>query len=204
MKHKSIFIGFIGFALVIAGIFFLSQITTTTKKVMISADYPRYNSLENLVDKADTIINGKVIGFTYSELNITQENQSDDEYFNPGGEKDNSTIPYTVFTVEIEKTYKGNVRENDTIQIKTLGGIVGNTEYVLESTEDTRLEEGKKYVLFLETYDDSPASLLNPTQASYEYDADDNSITNQQGKQAAQNEISFNMEDLDKIIISNE
>ena len=152
MKHKSIFIGLVCFVVVIVGIFFFSQKTTTTKKVTISADYPKYDSLENLVDKADTIIKGKIIGFTYSELNVTQENQSDNEFLNPGGEKDNSTIPYTVFTVEIEKTYKGTVNEKDTIQIKTLGGIVGDTEYVLENSADTRLEEGKKYVFFLETY----------------------------------------------------
>ena len=204
MKHKSIIIGLVCFVVVIAGIFFFNQNTTTMKKVTISADYPQYDSLENLVDRADTIIKGKIIGFTYSELNVTQENQSDNELLNPGGEKDNSTIPYTVFTVEIEKTYKGTVNEKDTIEIKTLGGIVGDTEYVLENSDDSRLEEAKKYVFFLETYSDSPASLLNSTQASYEYDDDGNIITNEQGKQTVQNEINFKMEDLDNIINSNE
>jgi hypothetical protein len=203
MKRKSIFIGLVCIVVVIAGFLFFNQNTATTKKVTISADYPKYDSLENLVDKADTIIKGKITGFTYTELNVAQENQSDNELLNPGGEKDSSTIPYTVYDVEIEKTYKGTVKEKDTIQIKTLGGIIGDTEYVLEDSSDTGLEEGKQYVLFLETYSDSPASLLNPAQASYEYEDDGNIITNQQGRQTAQNGINFKIEDLENIINSN-
>lgn len=203
MKRKSMFIGLVCFVVAITGIFLFSKNTTTPQKVTLSADYPKYDSLENLVDRADTIIKGKIIGSTYSELNITEKNKSDDEFLNPGGETDHSTIPYTIFTVEIEKTYKGNAGQKDTIQIKQLGGTIGNTEYVLEDEADAKLEEGKKYVFFLETYPDSPASLLNPIQASYEYDDNDNIISNKQFKQSEQNKINFKMEDLDHIVNRN-
>lgn len=156
--------GIVCIGVIIAFILYFSQKVLATKKVTISADYPIYDSLEELAGKADTIIKGKITGFTYKDLNVTEESQSDDERLNPGGEKDNSVIPYTVFTVEIEEVYKGTVREKDTIQIKTLGGIAGDTEYFLEDSGETGLEEGKKYVLFLETYSNSPASLLNPIQ----------------------------------------
>ena len=194
MKHKWIFISIACLTAIIAGILYFGQKAPTTKTVTISADYPKYDNLENLVEKADTIIKGKVIDYTYSDLNVTEESQPDDELQNPGGEKDNSTIPYTIFTVEIEEAYK---EEKDTIQIKTLGGIVGDTEYVLEDSSGSNIEEGKKYVFFLETYANSPASLLNSTQSSYEYDEHGNII--RQGKEMGQNEINFTIEDLENI-----
>lgn len=201
MKRKSFFIG-LGiacFVLIVSGSFIFIHKTSTPKIVRLKADYPAYDSLESLVDTADTIVEGKVIGYRYSRLNISQDIQLDNERHNPGGEKDNGTIPYTVYTVEIMKTYKGILNEKDEIQVKTLGGIIGNTEYVL-SSDDTKLEKGKSYLLFLETYLDSPASLLNPTQASYEYDLDGSIITNKQGTQTEQNKISFRIEDLENII----
>jgi hypothetical protein len=191
MKLKLFFIGCACFIIAITGIFLTSKNTTKMQKVIISADYPVYENLENLNDKADTIIKGKIIDFTYSQLNIYQKPQSDDEYLNPGGEIDNSLMPYTIFTVEIKQTYKGNINKVDIIKIKQPGGIIGNTEYVNE--DNAKLKKGNNYVFFLETYPNSPASLLNPIQASYEYDDYDNIIPNEQNK------IKFKMNDLDNI-----
>lgn len=188
--------------LVISGFFFATRNTKTMEKVTISADYPKYDTLENLVDRADTIVKGKIIDFTYSNLNITQEVDSDNEYLNPGGEIDHSTTPYTVYTIEIEKAYKGDYAENDVIEIKQLGGIIGNIEYVLEDNIDAKLEKEHKYVFFLETYTDSPASLLNPLQASYEYDENDNIITNMQSKNIEQDKINFTMQELENMLIT--
>lgn len=108
------------------------------EKVIISVDYPDFDTLENLVDKADTIIKGKIIDFTYSELEITQGVNSDDEYLNPGGEIDDSITPYTVYSIQIEKAYRGDYDENDVIEVKQPGGIFGNVEYVLEDSIDAK------------------------------------------------------------------
>lgn len=121
MGIKTIF-GSVCLVMVIAGFLFFNHNAVTHQKVMISADYPVYDSLESLVDKADTIIKGKVIGYKYRDLNITQENQSEGEQLNPGGKKGTSVSPYTVFTVKIEKAYKGTVKEEDTIEMKIPGG----------------------------------------------------------------------------------
>lgn len=189
MKLKLIYVGFTFLFLAIGLILFTNMNTSTVQKVTISADYPNYENLENLIDKADTIIKGKIIDFKYSQINISQKPQSDDEYLNPGGEIDNSLMPYTIFTVEINKTYKGNINKKETIQIKEPGGIFGNTEYVNE--DSAKLKKGNNYVFFLETYPNSPASLLNPIQASYEYDDYDNIIPNEHNK------IKFKIKDLD-------
>lgn len=202
MKLKPIITILICSAVVIFGIFFVTRNSETMEKVTISADYPKYDTLENLVDRADTIIKGKIIDFTYRNLNITQEVNSDDEYLNPGGEIDDSTTPYTVYTIKIEKAYKGDYAENDVIEVKQLGGIIGNIEYALEDSIDAKLEKEHKYVFFLETYADSPASLLNPLQASYEYDENDNIVTSKQWKSNEQNKINFTMQELENMLIS--
>lgn len=190
MKLKSLYV-FTFIVLTIGVTLFINKNTSTVEKIYISADYPNYGSSEDLIDKADTIIKGKIIDFKYSEVNISEKPQSNDEQLNPGGEIDNSLMPYTIFTVEIKKTYKGNINKKEIIEIKEPGGIFGNTEYINE--DSANLKKGKNYVFFLETYPDSPASLLNPIQASYEYDDHDNIIANKHNK------IKFKIKDLDNI-----
>ncbi|MCL2320986.1 MAG: hypothetical protein FWC47_02640 [Oscillospiraceae bacterium] len=191
MKLKLFFIGCISLIIAISGILLITSNNTTakTQKVAIYADYPSYDNLQNLIDKADTIIKGKVIDFNYSYLNIIEKPESDNEFLNPGGEKDTSSIPYTIFTVEINKVYKGSVNKKDIIEIKQLGGTLGNIEYIDKNA--AKLNIGGNYIFFLETYPNSPASLLNPIQGSYEYDNNDNIIPNKGNK------INFNIKDLD-------
>lgn len=197
MKRKPIFISLACLSIVLIGALMFYKNNLPAEKIMLSADYPKYDSLENLVDRADTIIRGKIIDWSDSELNISQDIDSDDEYLNPGGEKDNSTIPYTVYTVEIEEIYKGNIKEKETIQVKQLGGTIGNVEYVLEDAARADFEKEKNYLFFLETYPDSPASLLNPLQSSYELD--NNNTIIYKNKQKNQDQIYFNIEDLKAI-----
>lgn len=202
MKHKPMIAIMVCFVVVITGAIITTKTTEPMEKIVISADYPKYDTLENLVNRADTIVKGKIIDFKYSELNITQEVNTDDEYLNPGGEMDDSTTPYTIYMIEIEKAYKGKYTENDVIEVKQLGGISGNVEYILEESIDPKLEKEHNYVFFLETYSDSPASLLNPLQASYEYDENDNIINRVHGKSNEQNKINFTMQELDDFIMN--
>ncbi len=193
----------------VSGLIFNSNNTTVaTKKIVISADYPKYDNLDALIDKADTVVDGKIINTTYTELNISQEITSNDEFLNTGGEFDNSKFVYTVFDVEVKNVYKGNIAENDIIQIKQPGGIIGNTEYVFEDGIDTNLQEENSYIFFIETYANSPASLLNPIQGSYELEVNPRSrsqIDYYNIKSNLNNNINFDIQDLinnDKIKIS--
>lgn len=203
MKYKLIITTLACSVVIISGVFIVNKTINTKdilETVVISADYPKYDTLDSLVDKADTIVKGRIVNYTYSDLTITQEIDSDNEYLNPGGEFDNSTIPYTVYMVEIEKAYKGDYAMNDVIEVKQLGGILGNTEYVLEDGAEAKFKEDHNYVFFLETYPDSPASLLNPLQASYEYDDNDNIVDSKQRNE--DNKINFTMQELDNMMIS--
>ncbi|GLX66625.1 hypothetical protein [Paenibacillus glycanilyticus] len=191
MKHKKFYIVFAFLVLVIGTVLLINRNDTSVKKVSISADYPEYDNLDNLIDMADTIIKGKVIDYKYKEISIAQNPQTDDERLNPGGKIDDSLLPYTIYTVEVKKTYKGNIEKTETIQIKEPGGIFGNTEYINENSAN--LNKGNNYVFFLETYPNSPASLLNPIQASYQYDDKDNIINDNNNQK-----IKFKMKDLDE------
>lgn len=173
MKKRNIFIGITLSAIVLLGVLVLNFISSSntnniSKKVLISADYPKYDNLDNLIDRADTVILGKIVDMRYEELNVAEQPKINDELNNPGGELDETKDVYTVYDVKIVETYKGGMSTNEIIKVKQLGGVIGNTEYVLEDYENSNLENNREYILFLETYENSPASLLNPIQASYE------------------------------------
>ncbi|KAF4325724.1 hypothetical protein G195_000699 [Phytophthora kernoviae 00238/432] len=58
-----------------------------------------------------------------------------------------------------------NPGAGDTIEVKQLGGQLGNTEII--NDDNIKFIPTKDYVLFLETYEDTPASLLNSVQSLY-------------------------------------
>ncbi|GAA0310346.1 hypothetical protein GGQ92_001601 [Gracilibacillus halotolerans] len=123
-----------------------------------------YDDIESLTTSADLIIKGTVTESTPKWLNTAMEpDDSDDEKVNPGGEIEPNTDIWTVHTVKIDYIYKGEAGK--TIEIKQFGGELDNT--IMTDEHVTFLEKGEEYILFLETYEDSPASLLNPIQSYY-------------------------------------
>jgi len=201
---KSLIIGAI--VLLISGICFLNYTKSDSEldnispaeKIVISADYPKYDALDNLVDRADTIILGKIVNMRYEELNVAEEHEINDELNNLGGELDKTKDVYTVYDIEILEEYKGLTTVSDIIKVKQLGGIIDNIEYVLEEY-DSDLQTQKEYILFLETYENLPASLLNPIQASYEVEINKKARTIDSQyliKSNPDNEINFTMSDL--------
>lgn len=105
-------------------------------------DYPGYESVDALYAAATLVIEARVVdGPEQRSVDI-------------GG---NTPMDLLVFRAEIDRTYKGEAG-SPTIEVKQHDGEV-------------LLVAGTSYVLFLETYDDVPASLLNPTQAQYVLEA---------------------------------
>lgn len=140
--------------------------------VLYSASYPTYTNVEELIGRSNLIIEGTIIDSNFETINITQ-NPTDpsDEKSNPGiGAHEQMLTPYTVYDVEVHKVYKGNVAAKDIIQVKQLGGEDANNIYVLE--DSLKLKKQDKVIMFLETYDNAPASLLNPIQALYQIQDD--------------------------------
>lgn len=140
-------------------------------EVVYNASYPAYESVTELSDAADLVVEGTVVSSVVKEIDVASKLTGDDAKdpeANPGGPDQDSpsVMVYTVHKVRVDRVFKGSAVEGSTIEIKELGGTQGNTKYSTE--EGIVLRDTKSYVMFLATYDGIPASLLNPIEAVYE------------------------------------
>ena len=155
-----------------------SSVTTQTAStsqapitVIASEDFPNYSSINDLSDRADTIIKGNVIQTRVEALNDrVQASEADQELaqsaeLNACYDDPASAKIYTIHTIQVAESYKGTFAAGDTIEVKQLGGQLDNTEII--NDDHVSLIPTKDYVLFLETYEDTPASLLNSIQSLY-------------------------------------
>lgn len=139
--------------------------------VVVSEDFPHYNSVNGLSEKADAVIKGKVVDSRVEEIDDMIHTDSTDEELNPGGELFIEKNIYTIYTIQVDESFKGNYKPGDKLEFKELGGQIGDTTFVSEDRID--ISSANDYVFFLATYDDAPASLLNPIQSLYIYDSAD-------------------------------
>lgn len=159
--------------------------------IYTSALYKNYDDVKSLEDYSDLIVKGTVIGTTVDWIDASMDpDATDDERSNPGGEVDRTKEIFTVHKVRVDNSYKGDIEKGDIIEVKQFGGETENTIMIDEDV--TYLEEDKEYILYLETYEDSPATLLNPIQAYYRYD---------NGKiiKNPQNSLTLNIDTLEKL-----
>ena len=84
------------------------------------------------------------------------------------GLSETEAIPYTLYTIDVEKVYKGPLKE-PTITIKRPGGKFENNEYITENAPE--ILTGRDYLFIAESYENSYPSLLNPTQSAYDMGA---------------------------------
>lgn len=146
---------------------------TSTDTVVYHSDYPHYETIDEMEEISNLIISGKVVDSTVQVLDVSgqplTEEELNDEEKNPHPEgKQPNEEPlesvYTVSTIEIDEKFKGEYSE-EVIKVKQGGGVYDDVLHVESGVE--MFEEGKSYILFLQTYDSIPASLLNPYQAAY-------------------------------------
>lgn len=166
-------------------------------------DFPSYASIDSLSQTADTIIKGTVISTRVEKINDMVKSDSEDEQVNPGGDPSDISKIYTIYTVKINDTYKGNYNPGDTIEVKQLGGQIGTENFVSEN----KLEIGSEsdYIFFLATYVNTPANLLNPIQGLYVYEprslSEDGKMSDRVKITGAHpdNNLILKLEDLNKI-----
>lgn len=128
--------------------------------VTIHADYPQYDTAQDLVNTADLVFSGTVKNLTYEMLDIRSETGAD----SMTGLNQSQSFPYTLYEIEVTKVYKGTI-DGDSITIKCLGGIFDETEYVVSN--ECNISLGETYLFLTETYEHSYPSLLNVSQALY-------------------------------------
>lgn len=126
--------------IIIGFVVFAGQSKTATTD--IECDYPNYNSLNEMINTSNLIVDGLVVNDNGISIMDTGAGE----------------LKYRIFDFKVSKCIKGNVEQGDTIPIKILD-ITDNT--------DNMLENNSEYICFLKTYDDGiPASLINIDQAS--------------------------------------
>ena len=133
--------------------------------VVYDSVYPYYSTVEQLVQTADLVIRATTISSEVRELNSAIKPTTDDPVLNPGGEYQPSFDVYTVYSFEVAECYKGCSTPGGIVEVKVPGGELDGIDY-LASGEPT-FKANKKYILFLTTFTDSPAVLLNADQSAY-------------------------------------
>lgn len=143
---------------------------------IIHAEYPSYDTAQELVDEADLVFSGTVESISYEMLDVRTETGKD----SMAGSDQSQKIPYTIYQVEVDSVYKGSADETD-ISIKCPGGEVDDNRYVVEGA--LVLQEGERYLFLTKTFETTYPSLLNVTQSVYHMnepdviDAEDGGIT---------------------------
>lgn len=129
--------------------------------------YPSYSTVDEAVKAANLVVEGNILDKEYKMLDITYDEEGNDPKENPGGSKEPSPeLPYTIYKVKVSKVYKGDITEGDTIGVKVLGGKFKDAQYIVQDSMP-ELSNQTQYTLFLSTFEDSPASLVNLTDSVF-------------------------------------
>lgn len=166
----------------------------------VYGDYPEYSSVDELAEKADVIIEGTVVNSRLEEIDDLIAPLGQDEKFKPNEQPQSSKKIYTVYTIKVSDAFKGVIKPGETIEVKQIGGEGENVIYVAD--ESVEFVQNKKYIMFLTTYENSPATLLNPIQSSYSYDEESATLKSGQEELVSVNEknnLTLTVGDLEKI-----
>ncbi|UTR06099.1 hypothetical protein MM326_18790 [Alkalihalobacillus sp. LMS6] len=135
-------------------------------QISVSFDYPIFDTLGDLATGADFILKGSVESSSEKLIDIYLDPEGDTEEENPGGDPGDTIFPYLVSDFKVTEVYYGDVEVGEILPIKQFGGEMDGMNFVSEDI--VFLNEDEEYVVFLSTFDDSPAVLTNYTQGLYE------------------------------------
>lgn len=140
------------------------------QKVFVSTDEEYYSSFDQLYDASKGVIEGKVISEHTEYIDDVSGNKVDKS--NDEQNKETFIQLYTVYDIQVSKSYKGEISESSVVEIK----ILGDNENVIFDNA-LNLEHDKDYLLFIDFLDnynkDRPAWLVSSTQSIYTIEKDD-------------------------------
>jgi hypothetical protein len=147
----------------------------TGEVVEYQADYPIYDSADHLFGKANLVVRATVSPRPLRTQKLMPDTGSADPKLNPsagapGAQPPDESDPVviTVYRATITKVHKGQAKAGQSVEIQQLGGVLGGITY--REKHARPLAGGKNYLLFLQTFPDAPAALLNPLQGQYPLD----------------------------------
>ncbi|HLL66636.1 MAG TPA: hypothetical protein VK453_12965 [Micromonosporaceae bacterium] len=185
------------FAAVVAALLATGSVAAcATKTIEYQGDYPMYESLEAIYAKANLVIEAR-IGAAERVQELRPTVTGTDPEANPQAGAGHppaavdDVVVVTVRPVEVVRTFKGDAKPGEVVEVGELGGEYKGVRYAQSGA--TSLKAGTTYLLFLEVYPAAPAALLNPTQAQYPVDAAGRLTP------LKDNELRFTVDDLRKL-----
>ena len=122
----------------------------------VQGEYRWYESIEELTARATEIVKVRVIDNRTEWLNASLTSQTQNYEIN------------TVFLLLVLEVFQGNIQAGDIIEVKQLGGHIGNEELV--NLDKVSFEINDDLILFIRSWhhiDDRPSTLLTPWQSVY-------------------------------------
>lgn len=138
----------------------------------IDGDWAVYQNSQELVERANLVLIGKVTGISFQMLD-TRDSETigddiDDMYYNL----------YTLYDVDVITLYKGDAKKS--IQVRVMGGLIDyqvdeqleilalyNKQYIPILEENLEYKTGETYLFVLHQHMDFAPTPLNITQSSY-------------------------------------
>jgi hypothetical protein len=132
--------------------------------------YVEHTTVAELQVDATSIITGEIVDQRSEWINVAGEPANpDDPNQNPNigqdGQQPNSLFLYTVYSLRVETVIQGTREVGDTVEIRQLGGKVGDQRAVASGAAE--LTFGDSYVVFLVDMPDGMAEFPNPTDSVF-------------------------------------
>ena len=148
--------------------------TEEVEIIWVSADYPHYNSVEDLLYTATDVIRGEVLDSRTEWLDIRIPPEMVPEVWETMGIEDDGEgfyVLHTIYRVRVLEVFYGALEVGEIVEIRQEGGALDNTIVYVHQYLD--LPQGDELVFFLlESILDLPFMLLNPTQSVYRVSGD--------------------------------
>lgn len=162
-------------ALALAGCSTSSEpgVNLASETVVLSADYPVFDSIESASDEADLIVKGEYIDSAVELLYPTIETEGDPESNPQQGiaseevDLEEMAIVTTVSQLRITEVLKGDVNVGDIIEVSQVGGEYDDVTYDEESTTLLSEVDVPEVALFLNQTSDTTFDLINPAQGIF-------------------------------------
>lgn len=160
MKRGSVFV--LALLIVCVSLSSCRPVAPTTSYLKI--DYPQYASSDEMERQADRIVTGIVLKWNYQNLGV--HSSVDAAELLDLSASSSVMTPYTVYQIKITQVIKGEGKAGDTLQVKIPGGATQDHPIVLSGFLPWK--PTSEYLLYLSTFPNMPASLINPIQGVYE------------------------------------
>lgn len=150
----------------------------TNESVVMSADYPAYDTLGDATGAAALVIEGEFISSTV-ELLYPDIVDTGDETTNPQqgvelseADREAMAVVTTVSEVRVTEVLKGDAAVGDVIKVSQLGGTSDGVTFEDDTTTLLSSVQAPRVMLFLSDVGGGTFDLINPAQGLYSVKGD--------------------------------